>query len=107
MPPHAKCIKPTSVLLFVPVAVQWLWLLELSSRAAWQWFKFVGYGGNGHAIVSAEGAQFFILATLVVGALYGFLWRTGSHAAKLGVASVFGGGVLFAALLFSSIVRVA
>jgi hypothetical protein len=107
MPSFAKYVKPTSVVLFVPVAVQWLWLLELSSRAAWQWFKFAGYGGDGHAIVSVEGAQFFIVATLIVAALYGFLWRTSSQVAKLGVASVFGGGILFAALLFASIVRVA
>lgn len=103
----ASWMKTFGVAIVVLVAVlQWIVVLERCWAAAWQWYKFTGYGGGGYITVGwPTQIIFFVLSTLIASA--GFVLSryaeqgTAAVAPKVGAVSLLTGMFVWAAVLIS------
>ncbi len=103
----ASWIKMFGVAVVMLTAVlQWIVVLERCWAAAWQWYKFAGYGGGGYITVGlSTQIVFFILSATI--ALAGFVLSryveqgTVALASKAGAVSLFVGVIVWSAVLMS------
>ena len=103
----ASWIKTFGVAVVALAAVlQWIVVLERCWAAAWQWYKFTGYGGGGYITVGpSTQVVFFVLSTVI--ALAGFILSryaehgTAALASKIGAISLLVGMIVWAAVLIS------
>lgn len=103
----ASWIKTLGVAVVVLAAVlQWIVVLERCWAAAWQWYKFTGYGGGGYITVGwPTQIIFFALSTVIASA--GFVLSRyaeqgmAAMAPKAGAISLLVGMVVWAAVLIS------
>src|SRR5258706_130517 len=63
----------------VAAVLQWAVVLERLLAAVWAWYKFVGYGGGGHIVVSQRTQAVFLFGSGVVAALGYVLFKVESR----------------------------
>lgn len=95
-----------AIAVVVAAIAQWAVLLDRGWDVAWQWYKFVGYGGGGYSTVGAPTqVVFFVLSTSL--AVAGFVLsrhaenRAARLASKGGAISLVVGMIAWSAVLMS------
>jgi hypothetical protein len=63
----------------IAAVLQWVVVLERLLAAVWAWYKFVGYGGRGHIVVSPRTQAVLLFGSGVVAALGYVLFKVESH----------------------------